>query len=231
MRTWCLSAHDTPARAGFVAKMEDVLAVYARPVDPARPLICLDETGKALQDHLRAPCPMQPGHPARVDPGYQRNGSAALTLWTAPHLGQRGVRVTPQRTRVEWAETMRLLVEEVFPEAETLVVVLDNLNTHSLAALYHTFPAPVARRIAAKLELHYTPVHASWLNMAELELSVLKRQCLNQRRIPELTTLQTQVQAWVDDRNDRQTGIDWHFTTEAARVKLKRLYPTPIFDT
>lgn len=218
------------ARAGFVAKMEDVLAVYARPVDPRRPLICLDETGKELQGETRPPEPARPGRVARRDPAYQRHGSASLLLWTAPHLGKRGIRVTAQRTRVEWAEAMRTLVEDEFPEAERLVVVLDNLNTHSLAALYHTYPPAVARRIADKLELHHTPTHASWMNLAEIELSVLKRQCLNQRRIPDAATLQAQVTAWAADRNERQRGIDWHFTTADARIKLKRLYPTPVFD-
>lgn len=230
MRSWCLTTLDAPARTGFVAKMEDVLSVYARPVDPARPLICLDETGKELQAETRPPEPARPGQVARRDPEYQRQGSASLLLWTAPHLGRRGIRVTAHRTRVEWAQAMRGLVEETFPEAEKLVVVLDNLNTHTLAALYHTYPAEIARRIAGKLELHYTPTHASWLNLAEIELSVLKRQCLNQRRIPDAATLQTQVDAWATARNDCQRGIDWHFTTADARTRLKRLYPIPVFD-
>lgn len=210
--------------------MEDVLAVYARPVDPRRPLICLDETGKELQDHVRPPQPAKPGRVARIDAEYTRHGSASLLLWTAPHLGQRGLRVTAQRTRVEWAEAIRYLVEEVFPEADKLVIVLDNLNTHTEAALYHTFAAPIARRLADKLELHFTPTHASWLNLAEVELSVLKRQCLNGRRIPNAETLTEQVEAWAIDRNDRQKGISWHFTTDDARIKLKRLYPVPKYD-
>jgi DDE superfamily endonuclease len=210
--------------------MEDVLAVYARPVDPLRPLICLDETGKELQADTRDPLPAKPGVRQRIDPEYQRHGSASLLLWTAPHLGKRGIRVTAQRTRREWAEAMRHLVEEQFPEAERLVVVLDNLNTHTLAALYHTYPPEIAARIAAKLELHYTPIHASWLNLAEIELSVLKRQCLHGRRVPDAATVQAQISAWAHDRNARQRGIDWHFTTADARIKLKRLYPTPVYD-
>lgn len=230
MKTWCIAQVDAASRAAFVAKMEDVLSVYARPVDPVRPLICFDESGKELQDHTRVPLSAKPGTPARVDAEYQRQGSASLLLWTAPHLGKRGIRVSTQRTRVDFAEAMRALVEETFPEAEKLVVVLDNLNTHTIAALYHTYPPEVARRIADKLELHYTPAHASWLNMAEIEWSVLKRQCLNRRRIPDAETLQTQVDAWAAERNDRQRGIDWHFTTGDARIKLKRLYPIPILD-
>jgi hypothetical protein len=210
--------------------MEDVLRVYARPVDPARPVICLDETGKELQDDTRPPEPARPGRRARRDPEYQRNGSASLLLWTAPHLGKRGIQITNQRTRVEFATALRTLVDVEFPEAEKIVVVLDNLNTHTVDALYHTYPPVVASRIADKLEVHYTPVHASWLNMAEIELSVLKRQCLNQRRIPDADQLRTQVEAWAADRNERQRGIDWHFTTDNARSKLKRLYPTPVFD-
>jgi hypothetical protein len=210
--------------------MEDVLAVYARPVDPRRPLICFDESGKELQAETRPPLPAKAGVPQRVDPEYQRNGSASLLLWTAPHLGKRGIQVTSQRTRREWAELMRMLVEQEFPEADKLVVVLDNLNTHTIAALYHTYPPAIAHRIADKLELHYTPPHASWLNIAELEWSALKRQCLNRQRIPDAATLQTQVQAWTTDRNARQRGVRWHFTIADARTKLSRLYPIPVYD-
>jgi hypothetical protein len=231
VRHWQLPTSD-PA---FVAAMEDVLTVYARPVDPARPLVCFDESGKALQRHTRPPLPPTPvtteraATPARIDSEYGRNGSANLFLWCAPHLGRRGIQVTERRTSVDWAVAMRRLVEEDFPDAERIVLVLDNLNTHNASALYQAFPPEIARRIWAKLEVHYTPKHGSWLNIAECELSVLKRQCLD-RRIPDQPTLVTEVAAWTDDRNRRQTGVDWHFTTADARVKLKRLYPEPVYD-
>jgi hypothetical protein len=216
----------TPA---FVAAMEDVLAVYARPVDPARPLVCFDEGGKELQAHRRPVVPAEPGRPQRIDSEYVRNGSANLFLWTAPHLGQRGIAVSERRTATDWALAMRHLVEEDFPAAERIVLVLDNLNTHTAGALYQTFPPEVAARIWQKLEVHYTPKHGSWLNIAECELSVLRRQCLDQR-LPDQTALAEAVAAWTSERNRRQTGVDWQFTTTDARIKLKRLYPIPVFD-
>jgi hypothetical protein len=215
--------------------MEDVLAVYARPVDPARPLVCFDESGKELQRHVRPPLPPtaatpeHAGTPARIDCEYGRNGSANLFLWCAPHLGRRGIQVTERRTSTDWAVAVRRLVEEDFPTAERIVLVLDNLNTHTAGALYAAFPPAIARRLWDKLELHYTPKHGSWLNIAECELSVLRRQCLG-RRIADRTTLETEVAAWCADRNQRQKGVDWHFTTENARTKLKRLYPVPVYD-
>ncbi|MGI8624736.1 MAG: IS630 family transposase [Solirubrobacteraceae bacterium] len=223
---WCL---PRAADAAFVAALEDVLDLYARPPDPARPLVCFDESSKALQGHTRPPLPAAPGHPERIDSEYARHGSAALSLWTAPHLGTRGLLVTAQRRREEWALAMRHLVEEVFPAAERIVLVLDNLNTHTAASLYHTFPPDVARRLWTKLELHYTPKHGSWLNIAECEFSALKRQCLD-RRLPDPETLRREVTAWAADRNARQTGVVWHFTTADARTKLHRLYPEPIYD-
>ena len=206
--------------------MEEVLDVYARPVDPARPLVCFDESGKALQAHGRPPDPPAPGRAAREDYEYKRNGSANLFLAAAPHLGWREVRVTTTRTRQDWAETMRHLVDEVFPEAERIVLVLDNLNTHTPDALYATFPPAEANRIRTKLELHYTPKHASWLNIAELELSALSRQCLD-RRIPDTAAVQHAVATWTAARNAAQIGGKWHFTTADARTKLRRLYPIP----
>jgi hypothetical protein len=219
-----------PAEADplFVARMEDILDVYARPVDPARPVVCFDEAGKELRAARRRTVPPAPGQPPRQDHEYVRAGSASLLLWTAPHLGRRHVTVTDQRTRVEFAEALRELVDIHFPLAERIVLVLDNLNTHSPAALYHTFPPADAKRIWDKLELHYTPVHASWLNVAECELSVLARHCLD-RRIPDRATLITEVAAWEAERNTRQVGVDWHFTTPDARRKLMRLYPVPVY--
>lgn len=209
--------------------MEEVLEVYARPLDPARPLVCFDESGKELQSDARPVAPMEPGQPERIDSEYVRNGSANLFLWTAPLLGRRGVTVTERRTSVDWALAMRRLVEEDVPDAERIVRVLDNLNTHKASALYQAFPPAVARRIWAKLEVHDTPKHGSWLNIAECELSVLRRQCLR-RRIPDQATLAAEVAAWATDRNRRQRGVDWRFTTADARIKLKRLYPTPVYD-
>jgi hypothetical protein len=204
--------------------MEDILDVYHRPPDPTRPLVCFDEAGKELQADVRPRLPARPGQPARIDSEYQRQGRANLFLWCAPHLGQRQIVVTAQRTQRDWARQMRALVDEHFPTAERIVVVLDNLNTHTPAALYATFPPAEAKRIWDKLELHYTPKHGSWLNLAEIELSVVGRQCLH-RRIPDHATLAHQVAAWVADRNAAQVTIDWQFTTHDARVKLARLYP------
>jgi hypothetical protein len=193
--------------------MEDVLDVYARPPDPARPLVCFDEAGKALRAHVRAPLPGRPGRPAREDSEYTRHGAASCLLWVAPHLGRRGVTVTAARTRAEWAEAMRALEDDAFPEAERIVVILDNLNIHAPAALYHTFPPAEAKRIWDKLELHYTPKHGSWLNLAECELSALARQCLD-RRIPDRATLVREVAAWVGARNAaggrRPAALDLH---------------------
>ncbi|MEI2617893.1 MAG: IS630 family transposase [Thermomicrobiales bacterium] len=216
--------------AGFVAAMEDVLDVYARPIDPLRPLVCFDESGKALRGDVRPSQPAGPGHALREDPAYIRHGSANLFLWCAPHLGQRGITVTERRTRVDWAVAMRHLVDEVFPTAERIVVVLDNLNIHADHSLYAAFPPREAKRIRDKLELHYTPKHASWLNIAELEFSALVRQCLDQR-IPTPTDLQQAVDAWTTRRNSRAKPVQWHFMVEHARIKLRRLYPVPELDT
>jgi hypothetical protein len=210
--------------------MEDVLDVYARSVDPARPLVCFDEAGKELRDHVRSPRPVIPGHPAQEDSEYTRHGAASCLLWVAPHRGRRGVTVTTQRTRREWAEAMRALVDEHFPDAERIVVVLDNLNTHTPGALYHTFPPAEAQRIWDKLELHYTPKHGSWLNLAECELSVLARQCLA-RRIPDHEALDREVAAWVAARNAAGVRLRWTFTTQTARTKLSHLYPIPQPDS
>jgi hypothetical protein len=215
--------------AAYVAALEDVLDVYARPVDRRRPLVCFDEAGKELQDHVRPPQPGAPGRPAREDSEYRRHGSANLFCWCAPHLGWRQVAVTRQRTQIDWAHAMRRLVDEFFPAAERIVLVLDNLNTHTPGALYATFPPAEAKRIWDKLEVHYTPKHGSWLNMAELELSALARQCLS-RRIADAATLAAEVAAWADARNAAGVRIDWRFTTTAARSKLSHLYPIPQSD-
>jgi len=205
--------------------MEDVLDVYTRPHDPRRPLVCMDETSKQLLRDARAPLPPRPGQPARVDYEYEREGVVNLFLACAPLAGQRWVTVTARRTMVDWAHLIKALVDERYPDAERLVLVQDNLNTHTPAALYEAFPPAEAKRLADKLELHYTPKHGSWLNIAELELSVLSRQCLA-RRVPDAATLVAEVAAWEARRNARGGPVDWRFTTADARIKLKRLYPS-----
>jgi len=204
--------------------MEEVLDVYARPFDPRRPLVCFDEGRKELRGDVRAPLPATLAHPLRYDTEYSRHGSASFFLWCAPLLGQRGVQVTERRTRIDFAEAIRDLVDVQFPEAEQIVLVLDNLNTHTAASLYEAFPPAEAKRLWDKLEVHYTPKHGSWLNIAEIELSVLGRQCLD-RRIPDTETLAQEVAAWVAARNAEEVRVNWRFTTEDARIKLKHLYP------
>jgi len=205
--------------------MEDVLEVYSRPYDATRPVVCLDEKSKELHGTPHGEQSMQPGRERRQDYEYVRNGTCNLFLMLEPLSGWRRVQVTERRTALDFAEQLRLLVDEIYPKAETVVLVTDNLNTHSIACLYDRFPPDQARRIARKLEWHYTPEHGSWLNMAECELSVLARQCLN-RRIPEMETLIAETDAWQTERNASSVTVDWHFTTDDARAKLKRLYPT-----
>lgn len=204
--------------------MEDVLAVYQRPYNPKRPVICLDEMSKVLRSTPRATIVMQPGESLRQDYEYARHGTANLFLSVEPLRGQRQVRLRERRTAHDFAEVVRAIVDEDYPNAETIVLIVDNLNTHAPAALYEHFPAPEARRIAAKLEWHFTPEHGSWLNIAECELSVLSRQCL-QRRMPDMVFLSNEVAAWSRKRNRANITIDWQFTTDDARIKLKRLYP------
>jgi hypothetical protein len=213
------------ANATFVAAMEDILAVYARPLDPARPLVCFDEAGKDLKAPTRPGQPATPGHAAREDSEYARHGSRNLFLVLAPWLGRRHLTVTARRTARDFAYAMRDLVDVHFPAAEQIVLVLDNLNTHRPAALYKVFPPAEARRIVEKLEWHYTPTHGSWLNMAELEWSVLSRQCLA-RRIGDQATLEAELAAWVSARNAERCTISWHFTAQEARTRLPWLYPT-----
>ena len=206
--------------------MEDVLDVYCRPLDPARPLICFDETSKQLVGEVRTPLPAIPGHPVCYDTEYERRGTANLFLWCAPLLGRRGVTVTERRTRIDFADAIRDLVDVQFPDAERIVLVLDNLNTHEPASLYQAFEPAEAKRLWDKLEVHPTPTHGSWLNVAEIEFSALSRQCLD-RRIPDRATLESEIAAWVADRNADGTAVDWRFTTADARTKLKHLYPVP----
>jgi len=204
--------------------MEDVLDVYHRPYDENRPLVCLDEASKQLIGEVIEPIPAEPGQPERFDYEYTRNGTANLFMISEPLLGWRAVHVTARRTAVDFAEVIRWLVEEVHEEAEKVILVMDNLNTHKLASLYEAFPPEQARRIAERLEIHHTPKHGSWLNMAEIELSVLARQCLA-RRIETREELEREVAAWEEERNERGIEIRWRFTTADARIKLRRLYP------
>jgi hypothetical protein len=204
--------------------MEDVLAVYERPFDPLRPVVCLDETSRQLLADVRPPWPVAPGRPARADPEDVRGGVVNLFLATEPLRGWRTVLVSDQRTRRDFAACVKELVDLHYPHATQIVLVLDHLNTHSPASLYAAFPPAEARRLAEKLELHHTPKHGSWLNMAELELSVLQRQCLA-RRLGDRTAMERAVTAWATARNAATSTIDWHFTTPDARTKLRRLYP------
>jgi hypothetical protein len=218
---WCIPPE---ANADFVWHMEDVLDVYQRPYDPERPLVCLDETSRQLLAETRPSLPTTPGRPARHDPEYARDGVINLFLVREPLRGRRQVRLSDRRTRIDFAHCIQEVVDVHYPEASSIVLVLDQLNTHTPASLYEAFPAVEAKRLADKLEIHYTPAHGSWLNMAEIELSVLQRQCLD-RRLGNRVTMAREVAAWVAARNAAATTIDWQFTTADARIKLKRLYP------
>lgn len=204
--------------------MEDVLDVYARPFDPKRPLICLDEGSKQLLSDSRPSLPMQAGQPLREDYEYVREGMCSFFMTFAPLLSWRHVSVTERRTALDFAHVVQNLCDGQFPEAEKIVLVMDNLNTHTAASLYEAFAPAEAKRLADRLEIHYTPKHGSWLDMAEIELSVLARQCLD-RHLPDVSTLTQEIAAWEARRNRAQMTVHWHFTTEDARTRLKKLYP------
>jgi hypothetical protein len=218
---WCLP--ESPS-ADFVASMEDVLEVYHRPYDADRPVVCMDEASKQLIAEVREPLPARPGSVAKQDSEYERRGTANLFMAVEPLAGKRTVQVTDRRTKVDWAQFVKFLLLTVYPEVAIVVLVMDNLNTHGIGSLYEAFDPETARTLAARLEIHYTPKHGSWLNMAETELSILSRQCLD-RRIESKDILTREVATWEHDRNARQRKIDWQFTTADARIKLKRLYP------
>ncbi len=219
---WCIPPKHS---AEFVFHMEDVLEVYSRPYDAKRPVVCLDETFKQLVGETREPLPTRPGAVERFDHVYVRNGVASLFLATEPLAGWRHVAVTEHRRRGDWASFVRDLLEGPYHDAERVVLVMDQLNTHSLASLYEAFPPEEARRLAERIELHHTPKHGSWLNMAEIEFSALARQCLA-RRIAQHETLRRHVAQWEDQRNAGQAKVNWHFTTGQARTKLRSLYPS-----
>jgi hypothetical protein len=208
-----------------VAAMEDVLDVYHRPYDPQQPVVCLDEGSKQLIAEVRQPLPCQPGQVAKYDSEYERRGTANVFMAVEPLAGRRTVRVADRRTRVDWARFVRLLLLTMYPEAAKVILVMDNLNTHSIASLYEAFDPETARSLAARLEIHYTPKHGSWLNMAETELSILSRQCLD-RRIADKVVMEHEVAIWEKSRNAGCSRINWRFTTADARIKLKRLYPS-----
>jgi hypothetical protein len=204
--------------------MEDVLAVYKRPHDPDHPLVCLDETSKQLIAETRTPIAMTPGNPVRHDYEYERNGVANLFMMFAPLEGWRHVKVTDRHTAIDYAQVLKDLSDIHFPDAKSIILVQDNLNTHVTASLYQAYPAAEARRLVERFEWHYTPKHGSWLDLAESELAVLTSQCLD-RRVPDKQTLAKEVAAWGRHRNSHHAKADWHFSTDTARVKLKHLYP------
>ena len=218
---WCIPPE---ANGEFVARMEDVLDLYQQPYDPDYPVICMDESSKQLTAEVRKPIATKPGTPARVDFEYERNGVANLFMFTEPLTGWRRVSVTERRTKTDWAHEIKHLLEVDCPQAQVVRLVMDNLNTHVIGSLYETFEPEEARTLAERLEIHYTPKHGSWLNIAEIELKALSVQCLD-RRIESRELLVEEVEAWEDERNDSSVWVDWQFTTEDARTRLKRLYP------
>ena len=207
-----------------MAAMEDVLEVYLRPRNSKKPLVCLDEASKQLIAETRKSLPVEPGKPKRIDAEYRRCGTASIFMMTAPLENKRHVRVRQHRTRIDFAQVVRELCNDLYPEAEKIILVMDNLNTHNIASLYEAFEPCEARSLAEKLEIHYTPKHGSWLNMAEIELSILSRQCMR-NYFESIEELSTSITYWQDSRNKSTTGINWQFTTADARIKLRKLYP------
>lgn len=210
--------------AEFVWRMEDILDVYARPYDPQRPVVTFDELPVQLIAETRRPLPPKPGQPERFDYEYKRNGTRNLFVFFQPLAGWRHILITEHRTTVDYAHAMRYLMDELFPKADVVVVVQDNLNTHTPAALYEVFEPAEAKHILDRLEFHYTPKHGSWLNMVEIELGILCEQCLDDR-IPDEQTLRRKVEAWESARNEQRVTVNWRFSVSDARVKLERLYP------
>ena len=216
---WCIPPHHD---ARFVCALEDVLEVYARPYDPARPLVCLDEAAKQLLGEKREPLPATLDHPLRYDNQYIRNGTCAIFMLFQPLAAQRHLQVREQRTALDYAQVVRWMCDELHPAAQKIILVQDNLNTHGPHSLYEAFAPQEARRLSERIEWHFTPKHASWLNMAELELSVLARQCL-QERMQSKSNLECHIQAWQKHRNKTASRVNWHFTTQDARIKLRKL--------
>lgn len=204
--------------------MEDILDIYEMPYNPAVPVVCMDEKPYQLLGETREPLPMRPGNTQKIDSEYVRNGTCSIFVFVEPLGGVRHISVREHRTAVDWAEEIRYLVDVRYPDRDKIILVMDNLNTHALSSLYKAFPAPQARRIAKKLEIHYTPKHGSWLDIAEIELHVMTRQCLS-RRIADIRLLRQELAAWESDRNEHTAYIQWQFTTDHARTKLVSLYP------
>ena len=224
---FCIAEPDRPR---FVARMEEVLDVYQESYDEKRPLICMDEASRQVLEDKTPPLPMEPGKPRRVDDKYERGEVRSLLMFYDPIGGWRRVGCRESRTRLDWAQEVRRLLDEDYPQAELVTLVCDNLNTHDLASLYFVFDAETAHRLARRLRLVYTPKNGSWLNMAEMELSLLSRQCLGERRFATAAAMDAEIVAWQRDRNDRRRGTNWRFTTADARIKLKSLYPVPDID-
>ena len=221
-KEWCIPPKKN---AEFVCAMENVLEVYKLPYNEKEPVVNMDETTKQLTHEVIEPVPAALGKPQRYDTLYRRNGVATIFIFFEALAGCRYINVTEGKTRIDWAHQVKDLLDIHYPEAEKVHLVLDNLNTHNGASLYESFPPEEAHRLLSRLEFHYTPKHGSWLNIAEIELSILSRQCMN-RRIPDMLTLIREIQAWENDRNNKACKVDWHFTTKDARIKLKKLYPT-----
>lgn len=226
LKPWLKKEYCIPPKqnAAFVSQMEEVLDVYRRPYDERFPQVCMDETSKQLTKETRVPIAASPGNVERYDTEYERNGTANIFMVYEPLAGKRITKVTEQRTKIDWAHFIKELVDDHYKDATKIVLVMDNLNTHTNASLYEAFAAPEARRIADKLEIHYTPKHGSWLDMAEIELSHLSRQCLD-RRIENRQKLTSEIEAWNVERNEKEVKTIWRFTNEGARIKLKKLYP------
>jgi len=205
--------------------MEDVLEVYSRPYDSQRPVICMDEKPFQLLGEVREPIPMKQGKVAKVDSEYEREGTCSIFIFTEPLAGWRYAEAFKRRTKIDWAHRVKWVLDTRYPDAEKVVLVMDNLNTHVISSFYEAFPPAEAFRLSQRLEIHYTPKHGSWLNIAEIELSALATQCLGSRRIPSIEALNKELAAWETKRNGNQKGVDWHFTTKDARIKLRRLYP------
>ena len=205
--------------------MEDVLEVYSRPYDPARPVICMDEKPYQLLGEVREPIPAEPGVVEKVDSEYKREGTCSIFIFTEPLAGWRYAEALERRTKIDWAHRVKWVLDNQYPYAEKVVLVMDNLNTHVISSFYEAFAPEEAFRLAQRLEIHYTPKHGSWLDIAEIELSALAVQCLGTRRIPNIESLNKELSAWETRRNVDQKSVDWHFTTDDARTKLKRLYP------
>ena len=219
---WCIPPEQD---AAFVAAMEDVLEVYSRPYNPDRPVLCMDEKPYQLLGEVREPLPAEPGKVEKVDSEYKREGTCSIFIFTEPLAGWRYVEAFKRRTKVDWAQRVKWVLDNQYPDAEKVVLVMDNLNTHVISSLYEAFPPEEAFRLAQRLEIHYTPKHGSWLDIAEIELSALAAQCLGTRRISSIESLNKELSAWETRRNTGWKGVDWHFYTTDARLKLKRLYP------